>query len=199
MAAKKMGKVELVELKVEAVLIPLRGLPPGMLVSHIPEAVIENIWRKQSGEAELPTEKRKRQEQWEDALYKLDPERDGATEGFPAGGFLRAVVSACMRCTKIPGTKARTLFRPIPGADGLVPIRGEWVGTTMAARDGTKIVAANRPLYPEWEMDVPVEFDPTLVTLTELFTLFARAGSAIGIGAFRPEKNGYFGRFEIRK
>ena len=42
-----------------------------------------------------------------------------------------------------------------------------------------------------------VEFDPELLTEKHIVELVDIAGHTVGIGNFRPEKGGRFGRFEV--
>jgi hypothetical protein len=62
-----------------------------------------------------------------------------------------------------------------------------------------------RPRIPEWSMVVPFEIDDEFAPsnfdqfLAELLRVWNRAGRMAGIGAWRPEKQGKFGRYEIRE
>jgi hypothetical protein len=57
-----------------------------------------------------------------------------------------------------------------------------------------------RPEYRDWSLDLLVEFEPKLIALHELFHLFRRAGSSVGLCEWRPEKSpaGLFGRFDLK-
>jgi hypothetical protein len=57
-----------------------------------------------------------------------------------------------------------------------------------------------RPIVPEWSMSFTLLFDPQLLpsAADELFAmLLDDAGTRIGIGAYRPAKGGWFGRFTV--
>ena len=55
-----------------------------------------------------------------------------------------------------------------------------------------------RPRFDEWSAIVEFEYDEDLVADVELIAgIFADAGKRIGVGSYRPEKNGWFGRFEV--
>jgi hypothetical protein len=57
-----------------------------------------------------------------------------------------------------------------------------------------------RPIVPEWKTSFTLLFDPALLPSDpkELFAmLLDDAGTRIGIGAYRPAKSGWFGRFTV--
>lgn len=60
-------------------------------------------------------------------------------------------------------------------------------------------VAITRPKFPEWEFTVTVEYDEKKVRDDTIKTLFENAGSTQGLGSFRPNKKGMFGRFTVVK
>lgn len=58
-------------------------------------------------------------------------------------------------------------------------------------------VAIVRPKFPNWEFAVTVKLDEKKVGEDTLKALFASAGSTQGLGSFRPNKKGMFGRFTV--
>lgn len=58
-------------------------------------------------------------------------------------------------------------------------------------------VAIIRPKFPEWEFEVTVKYDEAKAGEDTIKALFASAGSTQGLGSFRPNKKGMFGRFAI--
>jgi hypothetical protein len=136
--------------------------------------------------------------------HLLEPERDNATDGIPAAAFAGALISAC-RQTKIKMTEARGIFYVLGGPDGLLPIIGE--GPVLSRMQGCNPnkrgcrVHIYRPLWPEWQCTIPVEYNPDLISLSELAALFRMAGSVVGVGDARPEKcpGLAYGRFAVVK
>lgn len=63
-------------------------------------------------------------------------------------------------------------------------------------QDGTAICVV-RPRFDAWEFEVTVEFDRKKVNEGVIRQLFDAAGSGQGLGAFRPNCKGPFGRFEV--
>ena len=69
---------------------------------------------------------------------------------------------------------------------------------TVKLNGGKVSSIAYRPMFFPWEMDVPVIFNATMMSESQVLNLFQIAGFAIGIGDWRPEKNGTFGQFLIK-
>ncbi len=193
-------RVEVTQIQRRAMQLEVEGLAPGLLTSHIPEDVLTGIGRpkpKGGKLTQLPAE-----EATVRALYCLDPARDGAQFGFPAIAFERAMVNASFRFAGQKSTEVRGTFQVIPGPDGYLPIRDrEWImakhaGRNKNARDA--LIQIARPLFVTgWRMTLPIEFNPDLISDESLINLLNLAGFHIGIGAFRPEKGGPYGRFEV--
>lgn len=55
-----------------------------------------------------------------------------------------------------------------------------------------------RPMYEEWSCKVKVQFNPRMITAEQLVNLFNNAGASVGICEWRPEKDGIFGRFQVK-
>jgi hypothetical protein len=60
-------------------------------------------------------------------------------------------------------------------------------------------VAIIRPRFPHWEFDVEIDYDEKRVKGEVIRQLFENAGGSQGLGAFRPNKRGPFGRFRVEK
>jgi len=52
-----------------------------------------------------------------------------------------------------------------------------------------------RPEFSEWSVNVIVEIDSDLLNEQDVVNLVNRAGFSIGVGEWRPEKGGEYGRF----
>lgn len=61
----------------------------------------------------------------------------------------------------------------------------------------TKRVLRCRPCWPEWMMEVALEIDVSLVRVNNVKDILTLAARYPGIGDYRPEKGGAFGRFEV--
>ena len=54
-----------------------------------------------------------------------------------------------------------------------------------------------RPRFDAWQFDVNIQYDNAKVDDSTVKTLFTNAGSTQGLGAFRPNCKGPFGRFVV--
>lgn len=138
----------------------------------------------------------------EAGTYRLE---DNAL-GFPAAAFKKAVVSAAkgrkVGKLGLPGIVLASVFETTeyvalidpetdkPLHDYIIDIRG-------ARPQKQGMVRRARPRVDAWACDVSLEYDDELITDDLVRELLERAGRNIGIGNFRPEKSGRYGRFEV--
>jgi hypothetical protein len=54
-----------------------------------------------------------------------------------------------------------------------------------------------RPEFRNWSMILNFEFDAQSLTQPTILNLVQRAGFGVGLGEWRPEKGGEYGRFEV--
>ena len=58
-------------------------------------------------------------------------------------------------------------------------------------------IMAYRPKIEIWRVEIPLEVDTSIVDLDMVHQLLEDAGRRQGVGDFRPEKKGPFGRFKV--
>jgi len=58
-------------------------------------------------------------------------------------------------------------------------------------------VVRYRPRLNDWKLTMQVEWDPTLISDVQLRQIMDHAGQRVGVGDFRPQKKGPFGRFVV--
>lgn len=58
-------------------------------------------------------------------------------------------------------------------------------------------IMRHRPRLNQWACEVPLQVDETLIEASLALQLLQEGGSRHGVGDFRPEKTGQFGRFEV--
>ena len=54
-----------------------------------------------------------------------------------------------------------------------------------------------RGQFVEWSATVPLQVNTSSLSIEQIANLFYIAGFAVGVGDWRPEKNGQYGRFEV--
>ena len=133
-----------------------------------------------------------------DARYVRADGRDG----FPINGIAKSIVAAVIRnMDGVKGTEARAAFslsHPEMDEDGLVPLDAE--EPEMRAdrvKVGMTHSIAYRPMYRTWALDVDVTLYTPTMSAEQFFVAAKLAGDFTGIGDWRPEKSGTFGRFDV--
>jgi hypothetical protein len=58
-------------------------------------------------------------------------------------------------------------------------------------------IARVRPMWPEWQCQLWLEVDVARITEDQVRAALELAGRIIGVGDFRPEKGGPYGRFRV--
>jgi len=132
------------------------------------------------------------------SLYVMEDGR----YGFPAAGFKAAMVRAAKHIHGLSMTDARGMFFII--ADGrddlgtdLVAITGEPKRRDDHVRVGQGTSMRYRGEFAQWTAILRVSHDADLIGADSIGSLIARAGMTVGIGDWRPEKNGSFGLFNL--
>jgi hypothetical protein len=129
---------------------------------------------------------------YQDSMYHLP---DGRT-GFPAVG-----VKACaIRGAKGLGmvmSDTRAAFH-IEGElltiDGEPQPREDMVRVGMGTAD-----IRFRAEYPVWSIDLPITYNARIVSAEQIVAMLDAGGFGTGLGEWRPEKDGQFGRFHVEQ
>lgn len=186
-------KVELTAPQIEMITIRIRGLSP-LICNAFSEEKRDGILNDQVKGKKANREKKDPDSIFLDCLY---PSQNGDYV-FPANGLKKAAINAAHTfAEQIPKTKVRGAFY----------IPTEWLiieGSKPRSRSDRVRVARGtldiriRAEFPEWEMSVPIQYDKNGVLTTEqIIKLFQIAGFSVGIGDWRPQCDGTFGRFEV--
>ena len=175
--------------RVERLVVELVGTSP-LICHRWSDEKRKQILAKQTKAAARGKEAKDPEREYRDSLY-VHP--DGGY-GFPAVGFKAAAVRA--------GTYADQKMTFLRGAfhvEGeLVPITGEpRMREDMVRLQGSTADIRYRAEFPEWSAAVLVVVNLAALSVEQLANLFVVAGFAVGVGDWRPERNGQFGRFEV--
>jgi hypothetical protein len=127
-------------------------------------------------------------------------------DGFPAVTIKYSMVDAVGLIEGVTKVAARAAFFISPD-NWLVPITHNAKVPAMredvvrvggkAGRGSGTASLSYRPEYLGWSITMPIEFDPTLITAEAIVNLAQRAGHSIGVGEWRPQKGGQWGRFAV--
>ncbi len=146
---------------------------------------------KQMKKPKAAKEAKDPEQDFRDSLY----EHPDGGYGFPAVGFKASAVGACRFSDGIKMTEARGAFHVI---GELVQIEGE---PTMR-EDMVRIAMGTADIryrgeFKEWSAVLTVSYNASALSEAQIVNLFNVAGFGVGVGEWRPEKNGSYGRFHV--
>ena len=132
------------------------------------------------------------QRDYEEAFYRLP---DGKP-GFPTIAFKQAAVSAGGRFSDgLKMTELRGAFfidGELAEINGEPSMREDMVRVGMGTAD-----IRYRPEFKAWKVTLPIKYNADKISLEQLVNLFNLAGFGVGVGEWRPEKDGQYGMFHV--
>ena len=191
-------KVE--KLKMGRVVLTLVGDTP-LISSKFPDRVIEYLILKDQNIKSKGHDKRDPEGEFHESLYVM-PSADGETKyGFPAMAFKNAAIRAAKQFPGMTMVDTRCKFNVICKPHMLIPLRyselkmGQDVG-----RIGNNVPhLIYRGYFLDWEVDLGIIYATELISIETLISLYDLAGFGVGVGAWRPEHNGVYGTFHVKK
>jgi len=78
----------------------------------------------------------------------------------------------------------------------------EYEISTMSAVNrvmGDARIIVHRPIFKEWKISFAIDVDEEMFSSTLIKEVIESSGKRIGLGAFRPDRKGTFGKFKIIK
>jgi hypothetical protein len=138
-----------------------------------------------------------------ESMYWLTPMPAQPTEddikaaefGFPCVAFKAAAVGACRFSDGIKMTEARGAFHVVgelARIEGTPVMREDMVRVGMGTAD-----LRYRGEFNEWATTITLSYNTNVLTLEQIANLFNLAGFGVGVGEWRPEKDGSYGRFHV--
>lgn len=185
-------RLEIAEPDLRKITVWIKGSTP--LVTSNGKQALDALNEDRSGKAR--TKKiTNPEEAFQSSRYIMEDGRDG----FPTGAIQRALKDAAIRFTDKKGTVVVGAIRVL--GDKLLPIEGPEPrrGEDFVRHGGRTPDIAYRAYYDSWQIKVPVIYNAEVISEANVVTLFSLAGFSVGIGAWRPEKNGTMGQFEVEK
>lgn len=182
--------IQLPKLNLQTMQINLVGDSP--LICH--------AWSKKSKQEMLDKQMKKAkqakvakdpQRDYEESLYK-HPE---GGYGFPAVAFKAASVDACSHIANITKVEARGAFHinvDMVKIEGKPSPREDMVKIAMGTAD-----IRYRGEFRKWKCSFALRYNANMITPEQILNLFNTAGFAIGVGEWRPQRDGSFGMFHV--
>lgn len=191
--ANQSVSIELPKLNLQTIEVTLIGDSP--LICHAwSRKAKEQMLNKQMKKATAGKEAKDPQRDFEESLYKLP---DGGY-GFPAVAFKAAAVTACTSVAGITKVAARQAFH----------VEGEFIrilGSEPRPREdmvrvgmGTADIRYRGEFFP-WYVVVTMKFNGNVLSAEQVTNLLNTAGFGVGVGEWRPERDGSYGRFHVAR
>lgn len=192
MAVKKAEEVvELKSIRIERINLEIEG--DSALIVHAWSAKAKKeMLDKQMKKAKTAKDAKDPQRDYEEAFYRLP---DGKP-GFPTIAFKQAAVSAGGRFSDgLKMTELRGAFfidGELAEIKGKPTMREDMVRVGMGTAD-----IRYRPEFKAWKVTLPIKYNADKISLEQLVNLFNLAGFGVGVGEWRPEKDGQYGMFHV--
>ena len=134
----------------------------------------------------------------EAAMHRLE---DGSP-ALPLLAFKAAMIGAAHKDLGIEKTLVRKSFF-LPHQEGAAVPMAKLTFDDYSIREDLVRVGAGqtdlryRPQFNGWRVEIDAIIDPAALSLQDILNLVNRAGFSVGVGEWRPEKGGEYGRFEV--
>ena len=176
--------------------VPILGVTP-LLVNRFSEKAKHQLLNAAQGK-QTPKTPKDPEAEFRACLYEVS---DGVY-GFPADAFKQATVGAARfygKAVTMTSLKQFIFVHGVPSADrALVPIDGEpemREDVVRVGRGGTEL--RYRPSFFPWRCDLRITFFSSVITQESVLSLVDAGGLAVGIGDWRPERDGTFGTYQV--
>lgn len=206
MATKTEVGIELPPLNIGIMEVTLIGDTP--LIVHAWSAKAKRaMLDKQMKKAKGAKEAKDPLADFESSLYRLT---DGY--GFPSVAFKNSGVTAATSVSGITKVAARQAFHILgedidvqgafPGSKSRVNLARIGGGDPAMREDMVKVGMGTADLryrgeFPDWHAKVLVRYNANVLSEAQILNLLNTAGFAVGVGEWRPERDGMNGMFHV--
>lgn len=192
-AAQLVKSLILPKLEIRTLQVTIVGDSP-LICHRWSEKAKQQMLDKQMGIATSGREHKNPDEDYHSSLY---PHPDGGY-GFPAVAFKNAAVTACTSLGKQAITKvaARQAFHVV---GELVKLAGDPRPREDMVRIGMGTADIRyRGEFPEWSCVLTIRYNARVLTDEQIVNVINTSGFAVGVGEWRPEKDGQYGMFHVK-
>jgi hypothetical protein len=186
---EKVG-IEVPKLNLATVEVLLIGDSP-LIVHAWSNKAKEMMLAKQMKKAKQAKEAKDPERDYQESLY---PVIDGS-HTFPAVGFKAAMVSACRFVENMKMTSARGAFHIL---GEYIKIQGEPSRREDMVRVGMGTADIRyRAEFKTWKALLTISYNQSAISAEQIINLLNVAGFGVGVGEWRPERDGSYGRFHV--
>lgn len=190
-SAESSSQITLPQIAIQRMKIKIIGDSP-LIVHKWSEKAKKEMLDKQMKAAKTGKAAKNPEQDFKESLYKHP---DGGY-AFPSIAFKSAAVSACRFVDGVTMTVARGAFH----------VEGEFVKLVgdepVMREDMVRIGMGTADLryrgeFVNWSAEIPIAYNKHALSAEQIVNLFNLAGFGVGVGEWRPEKNGSNGRFHV--
>jgi hypothetical protein len=146
---------------------------------------------KQMKQATAKKEAKNPEKDYEESLYR----HPAGGFGFPSVGFKAAMVSACRFADGVKMTELRGALHIV---GDMVKIEGDPAPREDMVRVGMGTADIRyRAEFKKWRAKLTIQHNASVISAEQIANLLNVAGFGVGVGEWRPERNGSFGRFHV--
>lgn len=187
--------ITLKPIKQECITLTITGMSP--LIQHKwSEKAIKQMADKHGGKKTKAREIRNPEAEFKEATYYTDE----GDYGLPAMAIKASMVAAAHKDIGIEKTLLKkALFLHCSDSNNILKME---CSKPVMRQDTVRVGAGStdlryRPEFKEWSAEVSFTFDAELLCVEDIVNLLDRAGFGCGVGEWRPQKGGEFGRFQV--
>jgi len=135
--------------------------------------------------------------EFRECCYRNRSEGEPTALHYPAGAFSKALAAAAL---DLPGATKAQILRLVGVVSTQINIYGvptlgmDMVRSSDMARTPD---VRTRAYLPEWACKVEISYIRSLIGAEQIVNLMDAAGLIVGIGDYRPQKGGQYGRFSV--
>jgi hypothetical protein len=118
------------------------------------------------------------------------------TFGFPTVGFKAAAVSACRDIDGAKMSEARGRFH-VEGELAEIESPGPTAREDMVRVGMGTADIRYRAEFKQWAVVLSIVYNASAISAEQIVNYFNLAGFGVGVGEWRPEKDGSYGRFHV--
>lgn len=188
--------IEITRVGTETLLVPIVGTSP-LIVHRFSEKAKRQMLDAMQGR-KSPKQAKDPKAEYDAAFYRL---KDGGY-GFPSLAFKAATVGGARFYQGVTMTALKQ-FLFIHGEEGddgraLSRIDGEPLmreDVVTVGRNGSDL--RYRPQFSEWRTTLEIRYVTSALTQGSVLSLIDAGGMGVGVGEWRPEKDGDFGTYRV--
>jgi hypothetical protein len=186
--------VSIPKMRVEPLNVTIKGLTP-LIYHKWTEKMKKMIRDKQQKAPKQGREIRDTEQEYLDSFYY----NSKGEIAFPAGSIKKSIVGAARSIDDVPMTKIRAGLFVRADEDNLIKVdykekvkREDMVRVGKGSAD-----LRYRGQLNGWSMSLTIDFNTSVFSAEQVMNLLNIAGFSQGLGEWRPEKDGDFGRFTV--